>query len=107
IRALLRHEAYDSTNPNKVRALIGVFGRENLKSFHSADGAGYRFFAEQILLIDEKNPQLAARLITLVENWRKLEPARQALAKQALEDIAAAKPLSSNVYEMATRLLKN
>lgn len=107
VKSLMKHEAFDTGNPNKVRALIGAFAMRNLGGFHRADGSGYHFLKEQVLLLDKSNPQLAARLIQAVENWRKLEPTRKEFAKLAIKEITEAKPLSSNVYEMATRLLDN
>ena len=104
IKSLLDHPAFDAGNPNKVRAVLGVFSRENIAPFHAANGTGYDFFIDQLLLIDGKNPQLAARLTTSLESWRKLEPARRALAANALDRLVAHKGLSSNVYEMASRL---
>ncbi|HOP19832.1 MAG TPA: aminopeptidase N C-terminal domain-containing protein, partial [Amphiplicatus sp.] len=105
IKRLTQHEAFDAGNPNKVRAVIGVFARENLGGFHRADGAGYSFFIDQVLGIDAKNPQLAARLTTSVENWRQFEPGRRALLEKELKRLAGAKGVSANLYEMATRLL--
>ena len=105
VKTLTKHEAYDAGVPNKVRALIGVFARENIEAFHALDGGGYDFFVEQILAIDPKNPQLSARLVGVLESWRKLEPTRRALAQDALKRIAGHKGLSTNLYEMAERLL--
>ncbi len=105
VRALTGHEAYDAKNPNKVRALIGVFAGQNLAGFHRADGAGYAFFAEQALALDAANPQLAARLMSAFESWRKLEPGRRRQAEAALRRIIAAPKRSANLYEMASRLL--
>ena len=104
VKSLLNHEAYDAGNPNKVRAVMGVFSRENIAPFHAADGSGYDFFIDQVLKIDGKNPQLAARLTQALESWRRLEPGRCTLAGKALERLAGQKGLSSNTYEMATRL---
>ncbi|MEZ5983638.1 MAG: aminopeptidase N [Parvularculaceae bacterium] len=105
IKRLTQHEAFDASNPNKVRAVIGVFARENLGGFHRADGAGYSFFIDQVLGIDAKNPQLAARLTTSVENWRQFEPGRRALLEKELKRLAGEKGVSANLYEMASRLL--
>ncbi|MCB2096481.1 MAG: aminopeptidase N [Parvularculaceae bacterium] len=104
VRALLDHEAFDLKTPNKVRALIGVFAAQNLAGFHRADGAGYEFLAAQLLAIDKLNPQLAARLTTSLESWRKLEPVRRRAAEAALDKIAAAPGLSANLFEMVSRL---
>ncbi|MFZ5615990.1 MAG: aminopeptidase N [Pseudomonadota bacterium] len=105
VRALLDHEAFDIKNPNKVRSLIGAFAAQNLAGFHRADGAGYDFLADQLLAIDRINPQLAARLTTSLESWRRLEPARRRHVEAALRRVIAAPNLSSNLYEMASRLV--
>ncbi len=105
VRALKGHEAFDSKNPNKVRALIGVFAGQNLSGFHRADGAGYAFFTEEVIALDAINPQLAARLMSALESWGKLEPGRRRHAQAALKEIIAAPNRSANLYEMASRLL--
>ena len=61
VEMLLGHEAYDAGVPNKVRAVVGSFSNQNVAAFHREDGAGYDFFVSQLLAIDAKNPQLAAR----------------------------------------------
>mgnify|MGYP001366030715 CR=1 FL=1 len=104
VRALMSHEAFDIKTPNKVRSLIGAFVAQNLEGFHRADGEGYRFFADQLLAIDRINPQLAARLTTALENWRRLEPARRRLAQAALKRVAESKAISDNLFEMTARL---
>ncbi|MEX0645469.1 MAG: DUF3458 domain-containing protein, partial [Parvularculaceae bacterium] len=107
VEALLVHEAYDEKNPNKVRSVLGAFARENIGGFHRRDGEGYRFFIDQTLAIDKKNPQLAARLTTAVENWRKLEPTRAGLVRKELMRLSETKGISANLYEMATRLVND
>jgi aminopeptidase N len=105
VQSLLAHEAFDRKNPNKVRAVLGVFARENLDGFHSGDGAGYELFMDEVLKIDRLNPQLAARLVTAVDNWASLEPVRRARLKAALARLPAARGVSTNLYEIASRLL--
>ncbi|MGE0409727.1 MAG: aminopeptidase N, partial [Amphiplicatus sp.] len=107
IKALLAHAAYDPGNPNKVRSVLGVFARENIGGFHSADGEAYRFFIDEVLAIDKRNPQLAARLATSVENWRRLEPTRRALVKKELERLTVKAGISANLYEVASRLVND
>jgi aminopeptidase N len=107
IRRLVAHEAYDPLNPNKVRAVLGAFARDNLVGFHRPDGAAQSFFADAVLAIDGRNPQLAARLTTILENWRKFEPMRRQRLKAALERLAGAPGISTNLAEIAGRLLKD
>jgi aminopeptidase N len=75
---------FDRTNPNRMRSLIGAFSAGNPTGFNRADGAGYRLLARQVVEIDGRNPQLAARLLTAMRSWRSLEPGRQEQAREAL-----------------------
>lgn len=105
VKGLMQHEAFSIKNPNNVRALIGMFCRNNPVNFHAKDGSGYRFLAEQILVLDKLNPQVAARMLGALNSWRRYDGERQALMKQALEKIAAEKDLSADVYEIVTKYL--
>ena len=50
-----------STNPNRVRSLIGMLSRwRNQTQFNRPDGAGYEFIADTVLALDGKNPQVAS-----------------------------------------------
>ncbi|ASJ25305.1 aminopeptidase N [Laribacter hongkongensis] len=104
VQGLMQHPAFALSNPNKVRALLGSFGR-NLAVFHRADGAGYALMADQVLAVDAINPQVAARLVTAFNRWRKVGPARRELMQAALQRIAAAPDLSKDVYEIVSKSL--
>lgn len=105
VQALMSHPAFTLKNPNKIRALIGAFANQNAVNFHRADGAGYRFLADQIITLNALNPQIASRLLTPLTRWRKYSPARQALMKAELERILASGELSSDVYEVVSKSL--
>ncbi|MDN6858384.1 aminopeptidase N [Pseudomonas sp. CAN2814] len=105
VQALMGHGAFTLKNPNKIRALIGAFANQNAVNFHRADGAGYRFLADQIITLNALNPQIASRLLTPLTRWRKYAPARQALMKAELERILASGELSSDVYEVVSKSL--
>jgi aminopeptidase N len=105
VRRLMGHEAFNIKNPNKVRALIGAFGQANPFHFHAADGSGYTFLADQVLALNDFNPQIAARLVAAFARWRKYDPSRQAGMRRQLERILAAPALSPDVYEIATKSL--
>ncbi|MCM2477610.1 aminopeptidase N [Rhizobium sp. CG5] len=106
IHALTENRHFNATNPNRVRALVGTFAFSNPTGFNRADGAAYHFLAEQILAIDGRNPQLAARLLTAMRSWRLLEPARADLARSALMQIERAPALSTDVRDIVDRMLK-
>ena len=101
---LAKHPDFTMSNPNRLRSLAGVFGA-NHWAFHSADGRGYAFLADMIVAADKLNPQIAARLVPPFGRWRRFEPKRAAMMRQALERIAATPALSRDVYEQVTKSL--
>ncbi len=103
MRALSAHPDFDLRNPNRVRALVGAFASGNQVRFHDASGGGYRFLADTIIPLDPTNTQVAARLVPPLGQWRRMDPARQALMKQELQRILDAPGLSKGTYEMASR----
>ncbi|PKM05475.1 MAG: aminopeptidase N [Gammaproteobacteria bacterium HGW-Gammaproteobacteria-6] len=105
VEALMAHPAFSLRNPNKVRSLIGAFANQNLVNFHALDGSGYAFLADRILELDTLNPQIAARLMTPLTRWRKLDEDRQALVKAQLARIRAAETLSADVFEVVSKSL--
>ena len=105
VRTLMDHPAYDARNPNRIRALVGVFCHGNPLRFHEADGSGYAFLREQVLKLDRQNPQVASRMLGALNRWRKYDPQRQALMRGELQAIAAQAALSKDVYEVATKAL--
>jgi aminopeptidase N len=92
--------------PNKVRALISAFCNQNAIHFHQESGAGYRFLADQVIVLNQLNPQIAARLITPLTKWKKYDPARQMLMKGELERIMVEPSLSKDVYEVVSKSLR-
>ena len=105
IRALLTHPAFEWTNPNKVRSVIGAFAGQNLSEFHQDDASGYRFLAEQVRRLDDLNPQIAARLVAPLTRWRKFAPVYREGMKTALEMIRDKDGLSRDVYEVVHKSL--
>ena len=59
------------------------------------------FLADIILALDPLNPQVAARLVAPLGQWRRMDTARQAKMRAALQRIFAAPRLSRNTGEMA------
>ena len=104
ISALLDHAAYQSHNPNRVRALVGGFAMSNPKTFHAPTGSGYRFFTDRVMDMDSRNPGVAARLLGVYEIWPRLNKDRQDLIKAELKRVIKSKP-SKNVLEIATKAL--
>jgi len=105
VKALAAHPAFDLRNPNRARALLHSFAIENALHFHAADGSGYRWVAEQVVVLDRLNPQVASRLARAFDRWKKYDMGRQAHARKALESIRDAQGLSGNVGEVVGRAL--
>jgi aminopeptidase N len=101
---LAQHPDFVITNPNRLRSLAGAFGA-NHWAFHSPDGRGYTFLADMVLAADRLNPQVAARLVTPFGRWRRFEPKRAELMRQALERIVAIPGLSKDVFEQVSKSL--
>ncbi|OUR70922.1 aminopeptidase N [Methylophaga sp. 41_12_T18] len=105
VKELMDHPSFSMTNPNNVRAVIGQFCRNNPINFHAKDGSGYQFLAEQILVLDKLNPQVASRQLGAFNSWRQYDAQRQDLMKQALTSISVEEGLSPDVYEVVTKYL--
>lgn len=105
VKALMEDPHYVASNPNRVRALVGSFAFANPTGFNRPDGDGYRFLADQILAIDPRNPQLAARILTSMRSWRSLESVRADHARSALADIQRKPKLSTDVRDIVERML--
>jgi aminopeptidase N len=101
---LSTHPDFVITNPNRLRSLAGTFG-SNQWAFHTPDGRGYGFLAAMIIAADKLNPQAAARLVPPFGRWRRFEPMRAELMRQALERIVAVPGLSKDVFEQVSKSL--
>ncbi|MEO8306893.1 MAG: aminopeptidase N [Pseudomonadota bacterium] len=104
VRELTSHPAFTLRNPNKVYALLGSFGANQLH-FNAADGSGYELMAQQAVKLDPINPQVASRLVRNFERYRLFEPGRRALMGAALQHIGAAPGLSRETGEVVEKLL--
>jgi len=104
VAALATHPDFTLRNPNRVRSLFMALAA-NAHAFHAPGGAGYRMIADVILKLDPLNPQTAARFVSPLGRWRKIEPGRAALMRGELERIAAAPDLSRDTYEQVSRSL--
>jgi aminopeptidase N len=105
VRRLTEHTAFSFANPNRVRALIGALASGNPTQFNRADGAGFEFVADIVLMLDATNPQVAARLLSTFRSWRALEPRRREHAEAALRRIAGRDQLSPDVRDIVQRSL--
>ncbi|MDF2366005.1 aminopeptidase N [Sneathiella sp.] len=107
IKALMKHPAFALPNPNRLRSLIGAFASGNPVYFHDKSGEGYRILSGVIASLNKTNPQIAARLVVPLGQWRRYDKDRQGLMTAELEKILKLPDLSDHVYEMANKSLHN
>jgi aminopeptidase N len=105
VSALASHADFTLRNPNRVRSLIGAFGMRNPAGFHRADGKGYAFLADFIMELDKLNPQVSARLLTPLTQWRRYDVARQEMMRGQLQRILDSGECSKDVYEVVSKSL--
>lgn len=103
VKKLLHHPAFDINNPNNVYALLVTFGDNTLR-FHEKNGDGYKLLTDQVLLIDAINPQVAARVVRPLTQWKQMDPARSVLMKIELMRMRNAS-LSDNLCEIVNKSL--
>jgi aminopeptidase N len=104
VRSLMSRPPFDIRNPNRVRSLVGAFSANHLR-FHATNGSGYKLLAEVIARLDPINPMVAARMAGAFESWRRYDEGRQALVRAQLDGLAKLDGLSSNLFEMVTKML--
>ncbi|MFK5948554.1 MAG: aminopeptidase N C-terminal domain-containing protein, partial [Methylococcales bacterium] len=105
VQALMKHPAFELTNPNRVRSLIGAFSQANPLHFNAANGQGYRFLADQVIALNSINPQVASRMVVALTQWKRFDKNRQSLIKKELERIVNTDGISKDVFEVASKSL--
>ena len=105
VEALLQHQDFSLSNPNRVRACLGAFCSANPVAFHGNDGAGYQLLAKYVEILDKLNPQVAARMTIPLTRWRRYDPARQQHMQTVLQQLRDIDGLSADVYELVDKSL--
>lgn len=103
VEQLIIHPAFDLSNPNKVKALLGTFIK-NPYGFHALSGKGYQLIVDAILKLEKINPTLAANLTESFNGWDKYDEKRQKLMLSQLEFISA-NAVTADVRNMAKKEL--
>jgi aminopeptidase N len=104
VKTLMKHEAFDIKNPNKVRALLGGF-MSNTKAFHAEDGSGYTFMADQIIRLNGINPRMGAGLMRPFLQWNKYSDPHASLMKAEIQRILKTPELAMGIKEFAQKAL--
>lgn len=105
VKKLLNHRSFSLTNPNRIRSLIGAFVNNNPVAFHAQDGSGYQFLVEILTELNQKNPQVAARLIDPLIRLKRYDEKRQEQMRQALNALLKIEHLSKDLYEKISKAL--
>jgi aminopeptidase N len=106
VQKLSEHKDFTLKNPNRVRSLYGAFAMNNPVGFHAADGSGYVLLRDAVVTLNRINPQIAARMLTPLREWRRYTTDRQAKMKDVLEVISKTENLSPDVFEIVSKSLK-
>ncbi len=103
VKYLLNNRLFSIEKPNKVRSLVGAFCSLNHVRFHDISGEGYTFLGDMIVKLNTINPQIAARLVAPLINWKRYDKTRQSLMKGQLDRLAKQKGLSRDVFEIVNK----
>ncbi|XKM13109.1 aminopeptidase N [Orbaceae bacterium ac157xtp] len=105
VKQCLTHRSFSLHNPNRIRALIGSFVNNNPVAFHAIDGSGYAFLTEILIELNQKNPQVASRLIDPLIRFKRYDEKRQGLMKGQLERLLQISNLSNDLYEKISKAM--
>ncbi len=106
LNTLRKHSDFNIKNPNRVRSLYSAFAMNNPVCFHDESGAGYEFLKNAIIELNTINPQIGARLLTPLREWRRYTPDRQEKMQNALQEILEIKDIAPDIFEIASKSLK-
>ncbi len=106
IRKLSGHSDFTLKNPNRARSLYGAFAMNNPVGFHRVDGSGYTLLKDAVIALNGINPQIAARMLTPLREWKRYTLDRQAKMKDVLQEISTLEKLSPDVFEIVSKSLK-
>ena len=89
-----------------MRSLYSAFAVNNSVKFHDPSGKGYALLRDAIIELNIMNPQIAARLVTPLKEWKRYTPELQELMQAALQTIMDEPKLSNDVFEVVSKSLK-
>jgi aminopeptidase N len=105
VQQLVEHPLFNMGNPNRMRALVMTFVSANAQ-FHRADGAGYAFLGDVVMSLDDSNPQIAARSVRALMDYRRYDEQRQRLMRGQLQRIVEKEGLSTDTYEIVSKSMQ-
>lgn len=99
VKRLSETAPFSFDTPNNIYSLLSVFG-DNYLGMSDSTGETYRWLCDQILKIDAKNPQVAARVCGSFNFVKKLPPDLKAKAQNEIRRVLASPSLSRNAREL-------
>lgn len=99
IKRLSETAPFSFDTPNNVYSLLTVFG-DNYLAMSDASGETYKWLCDQILKIDAKNPQVAARVCGAFNFVKKLPTNLKEKAQTEIRRVLASSSLSRNAREL-------
>ena len=99
LNQLTKHPLFSLKNPNRARSLLGTFSQQNPLYFHSPCGTGYQFLVDNLVLLNEINPQVASRLLTPLMSYKHFNKHHQSLMKTELLRLYNLPNLSKDLQE--------
>jgi aminopeptidase N len=104
VRRLMRHPDFNTGNPNRLRALISSFSDGNFTRFHNPNGEGYRLLADIVAHLDGTNPQVGARMLGPMRQWRRFADPQRSLMEGVLASLME-KVKSRDIFEVVSKSL--
>jgi aminopeptidase N len=104
VRRLMSHTDFTTGNPNRLRSLIGAFADGNFPRFHDPSGDGYRLLADIVAHLDATNPQVGARMLGPMRQWKRFAEPQRGLMEAALKDLAG-RVKSRDIFEVVSKSL--
>jgi aminopeptidase N len=104
VRRLMRHPDFTTGNPNRLRALISGFSDGNFTRFHDPAGEGYRLLSDIVAHLDSTNPQVGARMLGPMRQWRRFGEPQRGLMQAVLKDLID-RVKSRDIFEVVSKSL--
>ncbi len=99
VKRLSQTAPFSFDTPNNIYSLLSVFG-DNYLAMSDSSGETYKWMCDQILRIDTKNPQVAARVCGCFNFVKKLPTNLKEKAQNEIRRVLASTSLSRNAREL-------
>ena len=106
VNELKKHPSYDGNNPNRVRALPGALALSNPVALNDLSGRGYDLLCSEVQRLNSINPSVAARILTPLLSFRRLDAKRQQMIRERLEKLMKIPSISRSIFEKVESALK-